>query len=52
MGIWYGKGANGQIYRYFSDNAGTVHFSGIVSKHSVPADVLRQLKIKYKGRYF
>jgi len=43
MGTWYGKGANGQIYRYFSDNAGGVHFSGAVPKSQVPKAVLRQL---------
>ncbi|MBP2655796.1 MAG: hypothetical protein H6Q73_3365 [Firmicutes bacterium] len=47
MGTWYGQGADGQIYRYFSDNAGGAHFSGIVSKEQVPADILRQLGIKY-----
>lgn len=47
MGTWYGQGADSQIYRYFSDNAGGVHFSGTVSKEQVPADVLRQLGIKY-----
>ena len=46
MGTWYGKGANGEVYRYFSDNAGGVHFSGIVSKESAPIEVLRQLGIK------
>jgi len=47
MGTWYGKGSDGQIYRYFSDNAGGVHFSGIVSKGLVPATILRLLGIKY-----
>lgn len=48
MGTWYGKGTDGQIYRYFSDNAGGAHFSGSVSKELVPADVLKQLGIKYQ----
>ncbi|EGO64880.1 hypothetical protein, partial [Acetonema longum] len=47
MGTWYGKGADGQIYRYFSDNAGGAHFSGTVTKEQVPIDILRQLGIKY-----
>jgi hypothetical protein len=47
MGTWYGKGTDDQIYRYFSDNAGNAHFSGTVTKESVPADILRELGIKY-----
>lgn len=43
MGTWYGKGPNGEIYRYFSDNAGGVHFSGIVPKAQVPKEILKQL---------
>jgi hypothetical protein len=43
MGIWYGRGADGRIYRYFADNAGGVHFSGIVRPASVPAHVRKQL---------
>ena len=30
MYTWYGRGEEG-IYRYFDDNAGHVHFSGIMS---------------------
>ncbi|WP_048848007.1 hypothetical protein, partial [Acetobacter indonesiensis] len=33
---WYGKGEQG-YYRFFSDNAGTVHFSGIVKPSEVPS---------------
>ncbi len=43
MGTWYGRGANGKIYRYFSDNAGGTHFSGIVPKSQVPKAVLKEL---------
>ncbi|USG64630.1 RHS repeat-associated core domain-containing protein [Brevibacillus ruminantium] len=48
MKTWYGVGGEGKIYRYFDDNAGGAHFSGIVSKESVPNEVLKQLGIKYK----
>jgi filamentous hemagglutinin len=43
MGTWYGKGENGEIYRFFSDNAGHAHFSGVVPKSQVPSGVLKQL---------
>ncbi len=43
MGTWYGKGQNGDIYRFFSDNAGTAHYSGTLPQSSVPSDVLNQL---------
>ena len=43
MGTWYGKSSDGNIYRYFSDNAGAVHFSGIVPKSNVPASVLKHM---------
>ena len=43
MHTWYAKGADGKIYRYFSDNAGTVHFSGTVSPSQVPNEVLKTL---------
>lgn len=42
---WYGVGANGQIYRFFSDNAGNVHFSGIVDRSQVPNEVLKLLGV-------
>ena len=41
MGTWYGRGADGQFYRFFSDNAGGVHFSGIIPRGQVPTSVLR-----------
>ena len=37
---WFGQGAEGW-YRFFSDNAGGVHFSGTVSESLVPANILR-----------
>ncbi|MBB3834027.1 hypothetical protein FHR55_002249 [Xanthomonas arboricola] len=43
IGTWYGKGADGQIYRYFSDNAGSVHFSGTISRSKVDNKVLKEL---------
>jgi len=39
MGEWFGKGEDGQIYRFFSDNAGGVHFSGIVPMNAVPKGI-------------
>ena len=38
MKSWYGKGQQGW-YRYFDDNTGFVHFSGIVTEQSVPNDI-------------
>jgi hypothetical protein len=46
MGTWYGLNKDGDIYRFFSDNAGGVHFSGKVSPQLVPNDVLKQLRGK------
>ncbi|CAB3921996.1 hypothetical protein LMG26846_05675 [Achromobacter insuavis] len=43
MDVWYAKGRGG-YYRYFSDNAGTVHFSGTMSKSEIPNEVLKQLR--------
>jgi hypothetical protein len=43
MGKWYGIGADGRIYQFFSDNAGHVHFSGYISRHSVPKIIREQL---------
>ena len=43
MGTWYGRGQNGDIYRYFSDNNGNAHFSGNIPRSQVPNDILRQL---------
>ncbi|MBI4510551.1 MAG: RHS repeat-associated core domain-containing protein [Deltaproteobacteria bacterium] len=40
LGEWFGKGQNGW-YRYFSDNAGGVHFSGIVPDDLVPIHLRR-----------
>ena len=46
MTTWYGLNKDGDIYRFFSDNAGGVHFSGTVSPQRVPNDVLKQLNVK------
>jgi RHS repeat-associated protein len=43
MGTWFGKSPDGQIYRFFSDNAGGVHFSGVIPISQVPKDVLKLL---------
>jgi RHS repeat-associated protein len=43
MGTWFGRGSDGDIYRYFSDNAGSVHFSGTISNAQVPNEVLKRL---------
>ena len=47
IGTWYGKNSNGQLYQYFSDGTGGVHFAGTVTKEKVPNEVLKQLGIKY-----
>jgi large repetitive protein len=43
MGKWFGMNNNDQIYQFFYDNAGGVHFSGIVPRAKVPNDILKQL---------
>jgi hypothetical protein len=43
MGTWYGVNRQGQVYQFFSDNAGGVHFAGIVPRSKVPKEVLKQL---------
>jgi hypothetical protein len=43
MGTWYGRGQGG-YYRYFSDNAGAVHFSGTVPEAKVPNEVMKALE--------
>jgi uncharacterized protein RhaS with RHS repeats len=43
IGVWYGKNADGQIYRYFFDNAGSAHFSGIIPYPNVPNSILKEL---------
>lgn len=42
MGTWYAQGQGG-YYRYFCDNAGSVHFSGTVPSAQVPSGVLKNL---------
>lgn len=46
MGTWYGKGNNEEIYRFFSDNAGSVHFSGSFPISDIPTSILKQLGSK------
>lgn len=43
IGTWYGRGENGDIYRFFSDNAGSAHFSGTLPSSQVPNEILKQL---------
>jgi len=38
---WYGKNAQGQIYRFSYDRNGSVHFSGTMEKADIPAFILR-----------
>jgi hypothetical protein len=42
MGTWYAQGETG-YYQYFSDSAGTVHFSGTIPASKVPPSVLKIL---------
>ncbi|AXA44913.1 hemagglutinin repeat-containing protein [Rhizobium leguminosarum] len=42
FGTWYARG-DGGYYRYFSDNAGTAHFSGTISASQVPNSVRKIL---------
>ena len=43
MGEWFGLGRDGHVYRFFSDNAGGAHFSGIVPTLDVPKGVREML---------
>ncbi len=47
MGTWYGVGKDGNIYQYFSDNAGGVHFAGTISKEKLLNDIRKQLGVVY-----
>lgn len=46
---WYGRGANGEIYRFQSDNAGGAHFNGMTGDEgglrpeSIPIEIRRAL---------
>ncbi|HEW98752.1 MAG: hypothetical protein DRR16_13305 [Candidatus Parabeggiatoa sp. nov. 3] len=47
---WYARGKNGEIYRYFSDGAGTVHWSGStgdaknpLKPNTIPEEIKRRL---------
>jgi RHS repeat-associated protein len=44
FGVWYGKSPTGEYYRFFSDNAGKVHFSATVPPSQVPSAAIRQLE--------
>jgi|GEM_PF-3494907 len=47
LGTWYAKNSKGQIYRYFSDNAKTVHFSGVITEvNDIPLHVLKHFGVK------
>jgi len=43
LGTWYGKGYDGQFYRFFYDNAGSSHFSGILPRSKIPNSILKQI---------
>jgi len=43
---WYAINKNGEIYRYFPDKAGGVHFSGVIEKAKIPTDVLRYFGVR------
>jgi len=40
---FYGIGQDGRIYRFFSDNAGSAHFSGFADPAKLPPETLRAL---------
>lgn len=40
---WYGKSSTGEYYQFYSDRAGSVHFSGIVPPSKVPSLIQRLL---------
>ncbi|WP_127102297.1 MULTISPECIES: hypothetical protein [unclassified Asaia] len=42
---WYGKGEGG-YYQFFYDNAGTVHFSGVIPQNELPKGLYRILNEK------
>jgi hypothetical protein len=41
MGTWYGQSGSGEYYQYYSNNAGSVHFSGTVPASRVPSWILK-----------
>jgi len=43
IGEWHGIGADGMVYRYFSDNAGKVHFSASMLPIHAPGHVRKAL---------
>ena len=53
MSEWYGVNSKGDIYQFFSDNAGGVHFAGIISKQDLAdknSSILKVLGISMKGK--
>lgn len=53
MAEWYGVNDSGNIYQYFSDNAGGVHFAGTITKDKLSGrnyDVVKSLGISMKGK--
>ena len=51
---WYGVNKSGEIYQFFSDNTGSVHFAGIITKEELSdknSDVIKILGIKMKGKH-
>ena len=42
LGTWYGIAADGTVYRFFSDNAGGVHFSAIFD----PAALRKEIRVQ------
>jgi len=53
MDQWYGMNESGEIYQFFSDNTGNVHFAGITTKEKLSkrnSDIIKILGIKMKGK--
>ena len=47
------RNESGEIYQFFSDNTGTVHFAGIITKEELSdknSDVIKILGIKMRGK--
>ena len=48
------RNESGEIYQFFSDNTGTVHFAGIITKVKLlkrNSDIIKILGIKMKGKH-
>ena len=53
MTDWFGINSKGEIYQFFDDNAGSVHFAGIISKQDLKdknSSILKVLGISMKGK--